>query len=381
MRAAVLALVAGCSFQHGQAPGGGSDAAAGDGGDPPDTAPCVTYSTVFDTCATGPSLPTMPVDLPPGKYTYDTGTGTLTTPTGDIAVPHVVVSASAGELDVWFVDSFTLQSGATLRAVGSRGFAIASQGAIQIAGVLDLNDGGAGHRNDALCGPLAGEPGDNDGGGAGGGGGGGFRGSGGDGSDGNADGQEKTDGGDGGDAASARPASPIGGCRGGKGGNGNGTLGGQGGSGGGAVYLASALSIAVPGVIDAGGGGGLAGGNNGEGGGGGGSGGMIVLEAATVTVNGILAANGGGGGEGNTNGIRGENGRRDATRAAGGAGGDFSGGDGGDGGAGGTLNGATTNDVRNGGGGGGGGGVGFIAISGSPATNGGTISPALQVWP
>ena len=388
MRPAVLAclLVAGCSFQHGILGAGPGDDA------PPIDAPdvdaidgsteCVTYSSLFDTCTS--MTGTVDITLTPGQWTYSTDDHMLRGAT-PMVLSTMMIAAAAGPLDVAFVHSFTVQAGATLRVegrTGDRPFGLAASGPVQIDGIIDLSDNGAGARNDQACGGLVGTSGANGDGGAGGGGGGGFQGKGGAGSRGNADGP-KSDGGPGGVAIPARPASPIGGCDGGPGGDAD-EDGGEAGDGGGAIYIASAISIVLgpTGVIDAGGGGGAAGRANGAGGGGGGSGGMILLESKAVTVSGTLAANGGGGGEGNTTGNPGQNGQRSKQRALGGKDGDANGGNGADGGADTTLDGVATTDLQTGGGGGGGGGAGFIAIGcPSPATSAGTISPPFAPWP
>jgi hypothetical protein len=97
---------------------------------------------------------------------------------------------------------------------------------------------------------------------------------------------------------------------------------GDGGGGGGAVQISAGASISLEpsGIIDAGGAGGQGGAGD-NGGGGGGAGGAILLEAPTVEVAGVLAANGGSGGGGANHealGAAGEDGRRSASRAAGG---------------------------------------------------------------
>lgn len=387
----VCLLLAGCGFEHGIA---GDDQPPQDGSiDSPDgmgsDGPCTSYSTLFDSCAAMMGM--SGVTLTPGMWDYNTDSHRLSmgASTSGTILPSMVINASAGPIDVIFVSSFTVQEGATLRVTGPmmhRAFGIASSGPVQIDGIVDLSNDGAGARTDVACGGLLGKPGENNNGGGSGGGGAGFAAKGGDGSDGNADGGtgQQTTGAAGGAAIPARPTSPIGGCDGGRGGGTNGSLGGDGGNGGGAIYVASGTSISVGsnGVIDVGGQGGYEGGNNGDAGGGAGAGGMIVIESKSVTIAGTLVANGGGGGEGNTNGVRGENGTRTTTRAKGGQDGDANGGDGGDGGAGSNLAGQTTTDVQNGGGGGGGGSVGFIAIGGStPTTSGATISPAFAAWP
>jgi len=379
MRRAVFAcLLSSCTFQHGEL-------ATADSRGPDVPAGCASYSSLFDTCTVGASLAPPPMVLAGGAWTYNTDTHTLTAPNGQPTSPaHVILDAAEGPLDVVFVAALTLEADATLRVTGpnfDRPLGIAAAGDVDIRGILDVSNNGAGSRSDAACGAQVGNRGQNSTQGAGGSGGGALHGAGGDGSAGNKDGTN-TAFGTGGSARTTRPRSPIGGCDGGDGGDGSG-MGGQGGDGGGAIYIASATAIrvATSGVIDAGGGGGQPGGQNADAGGGGGSGGMILLESAMIAIQGIVVANGGGGGEGN-NGMPGQPGQRGAARAAGGAGGDGTGGDGAAGGAGTGLDGLATSDLQNGGGGGGGGGVGYIAIAcPAPMLAGAVISPPLESWP
>jgi hypothetical protein len=381
MRSALLVCVlAGCSFEHGEVPRHDSG-----GPDTPidmDETGCTSYSSLFDTCTT--MMGTSSLILTPGSWTYNTDTHVLSNNGNVMTVASMVINAADGPIDIIFVSTFTLQSGATLRGTSPnlhRPFGIAATGAIVIEGIIDVSAAGSGARTDADCGAATGKPGDDLVGGGGGGGGGAFHGKGGSGSKGNSDGTN-SNGGVGGTAIAARPASPIGGCDGGPGGDGMGN-GGEGGDGGGAVYLASGTSISISGIIDAGGKFGAAGGQNGDGGGGGGAGGMILLESKTVVVSGIVVANGGGGGEGNTNGNPGESGRRSTQRAKGGADGDANGGDGGEGGAAIENDGSSTTDLQTGGGGGGGGGAGFIALRCPAPTIAATavFSPDYAPWP
>jgi len=100
-----------------------------------------------------------------------------------------------------------------------------------------------------------------------------------------------------------------------------------GGGGGGALQLTAGIAITITGTIDAAGEGGAGTAQagsftppGGDGGGGGGGGGGILLEAPALTIAATarLTANGGGGGAGITVDQRGERGRRERTRAAGG---------------------------------------------------------------
>jgi hypothetical protein len=379
-RAFVGLIVAGCRFH----PGAGVDGAPGDDGSIDvafeGIAPCVSYSSQLDTCMVGPGMGGGGALVLTGNNTYDTDTNTLHDNLGnDTNPPHVVVAGMAGPIDVLFVDGFTLAPAATLRVDGNNAFGIASTGLVQIDGLLDATDKGAGARGDPDCGTAVGTKGQNSTSGAGGGGGGAFQGAGGVGGTGNKDGTNTTGGLAG--VAAPRPLGPAGGCDGGPGGDGD-ASGGNGGDGGGAILIASAtaISIGATGVINVGGGGGAAGGNTDDGGGGGGSGGMILLESISVAVAGVLAANGGGGGEG-SNGKGGGTGQASTTPAAAGSGADGNGGNGGDGGVRGAPDGVPATDLANGGGGGGGGGVGYIAIACPAPAIIGTISPAFAAWP
>lgn len=391
--ALVIGSLAACSFQHGALTGDGS---TGDGprdGRGPDTPldACVSFSTHLDTC--------MPMVMPgsglvlSGSNSYDTDTQVLTTPNGATSIANQIVTTTDGGIVVLLVSSFTVNSGATLRITGvndRRAFGIVSYGHVQIDGLLDLSDAGAGSRADQTCSDLGlkGHKGADDNGGGSGGGGGGFAGAGGGGCNGdkdmNSDGGQST-GAAGGNAATARPTHITGGCDGGGGGDAAGK-GGNGGHGGGAIFVASGNSITIgaSGAINAGGSGGKGGLGNGGGGAGGGSGGMIVLESSSVSIFGKLAANGGGGGEGadGADGNDGATGSLSTSRASGGSAGAPEGGDGAGGGAGANAAGVTATQLKNGGGGGGGGGVGFIAIGpGTPVLNNATISPQFDVWP
>lgn len=384
--AGLVCLLVGCSFDHGQFNGPRIDGDVTMVDSPLIDGPpgCKTFSTHLDTCTQ--LLPGEPLSLT-GMNTYDTDTLTLSTENLDIVLPASTIVTPAGSYVVVFVTSFTLGAGATLRVVGNsndRPLGIVATEAVSIAGAIDLTSNGAGARDDANCGTQVGMPGQNDGGGGGGGGGGAFAAAGGKGGNGDTD-TGASMGGDEGVAIAMRPTQVTGGCDGGAGGDGQTDTKGGAGDGGGAIFIASAVSITIPGSINASGGGGTGGKGNGGGGGGGGSGGMIVLESKSVSIAGKLAANGGGGGEGadGADGDIGTTGALSAMRAAGGSGDAPEGADGGGGGAGANTAGLAPSQLKKGGGGGGGGGVGFIAIGPSaPLTTGGAvISPAYQAWP
>jgi hypothetical protein len=355
-----------------EAPGSDPDAAP-DGPEVDATPLCLSFDGFHvDTCALPD--PGAPLDLDgDGAYIYDTDDGTLTDPDGKaIDHPSVVIDG----VRVVSIDGLTLRASATLRPAGALPLMIASFDSITVAGIIDIDSGGAGANHD--CDALAPARGGDNPTGAGGGGGGGFGTDGGDGGDADSNGTE-TAGGAGGQALAAPPAAIRGGCEGADGGDGDPGSDGRGGDSGGAIQLTARVSIAVTGTIDAGGEGGI----NGElidgGGGGGGSGGYIGLDAPMIALTGAtVVANGGGGGEGaddTTAGAPGDDGNRDASRAQGGAGGADGASDGGEGGVL-DADGDSVPGVPTGGGGGGGGGVGFVLTRGVLDVSGGTVSPA-----
>ncbi len=338
--------------------------------------------THFDACA----IPVAAGPLVIGADTvYDTDIPGFTTNPNSLPNPPSMTLTQTGQNAILIsVTSFEIASGITLRVVGDLPLVVASAGAINIDGRLDLasrtGDLGAGY-DSSLCSSNAAQPGLDDGGGASGGGGGGFGSGGGDGGEGDSNGQSSA-GGEGGSALADPPLVVRGGCRGAIGGNADG-LARAPGSGGGAIQLTSQTSLRISGVVNAGGGGGLASNYASRAGGsGGGSGGYIGLDAPSVVIqNGTCAANGGGGGEGAALGgdgtpEDGEFARANDQPAQGGNAGPAQGGDGGDGGAKNSPDGAV-GDGSNGGGGGGGGGVGYLLIWTSDFTEIGTntLSP------
>lgn len=306
------------------------------------------------------SLPATSLTVSSNRTVSTDATSSSCVPTTNTAaMDYCVVAATAIEID----------SGRTLRGIGSRPLVLVSTSTLSVAGAVDVashgTSPGAGADSPAC---VAGKDA-----GAGGSGGGGYGGSfgakGGNG--------ETNDGGSGGVAAAPTVSDVLrGGCAGGRGG-------GQGsseepGDGGGAVALIAAGSISIDGTINASGAGGHAAVFQGAGGPGGGSGGMIVLDGAQIDVtgNGKIFANGGGGGEGNSM-FRGHDGSDPASptiAAPGGAGGTSSGGDGGDGSLGGDGRAPPGNANPQGGGGGGGGGGTGVVKSSNPLS--GAVSPA-----
>lgn len=263
----------------------------------------------------------------------DTATGAIDNvrpPNADPATAEVksgIGFRRVGNVGVFTVKSFRVESGATLKLRGPAAFAIAAAERVEIIGIVDARGYDAAG---VLCGTpsttasldtshVAG-PGGSPGGqrdngkagdapGAGGAkgvagftsgsagpGGGGFGGAGGNG------GGFNNSGG----AVVAMPSPIAGGFGGGGSGGSGGANGANGGGGGGAVQLVAGISIEIggganPGGVNAGGCGGM-GAAFGETGSGAGSGGAILLQAPVTTVkgNGVLAANGGGGSTGNS---------------------------------------------------------------------------------
>lgn len=357
---------------------------------PPDQSPdgpidaaCTSFSSQLDTCALPPGIP---LDLR-GALRFDTDSGILTDTAAAVTIPvvSVLIATRGGEVRALVATTVILRADARLRAEGTRGFAIiaSSDLAIQTRAAIDVSKGGAGARGVAIC-PGGGQQGEDDSDGAAGGGGGGFGAAGGTGGNGDADDGQST-GGRAGPATDPAPLGPLGGCAGGAGGRKNTqNLGGPGGAGGGAIYLVSAVGIAIGdgGGLHAGGGGGGGGGfvnqTGDAGGGGGGSGGSIFLEAPRISSLGILSANGGGGGEasgGGEAGMPGFDAPFGVLVASGGSAGSPTGIDGGDGGHAAMPAGESVTDIANGGGGGGGGGVGVIRITSPAASLGTLVSP------
>lgn len=375
--ALVIATLGGCGFSISfgdNAPSDGTDGSTID-------QPCMTFSTFIDTC----ELPDGAALALTGMHTFDTDSGLLTDAIGTVVpVKTGTVNLAHNGIDVQaiFVDGFQLDG--TLRAIGSRPFAIIARHDVELVGtsVIEVGMGGAGAQT-ACTDPAS--NGEQDDGGGGGGGGGALGADGGHGGDGDSDGDGSA-GALGGRAIPA-PSAIIGGCGGGKGGDGNPDKGGNGGAGGGAIFVASATRITIGATagINAGGAGGQGGFKNADGdagGGGGGSGGTILLEAPRVRNDGTLSANGGGGGEGSDNG--GSAGRigSDATlgtAAATGGDGNSGGGAGGAAGGNSTMpSGGAEPGQRPGGGGGGGGSVGFIRIVAGEMQIGSKVSPTPQ---
>jgi hypothetical protein len=272
---AVWLALGGCSFSTG-VPNGGTPGEAGMliDGQPTqsDSSPldgCTTFSTVVDTCNVGAYGPGMSIA---GDRRYDTVTHVLSDDDGNNPSTPMFRETSIGgnPITLLVADGFTIQSLARLRVVGARAFGVVSTGTISITGTLDATAGGAGARSAASCAASAGGLGTNGNDGAGGGGGGAYRGDGGVGGKGDNNGTPR-DGGPKGEKTTLA-ATIIGGCPGGKGGNNGGAIGGNGGAGGGAVFLTSAQTMTITGIINVGGAGGIHG-NATDGGGGGGSGG------------------------------------------------------------------------------------------------------------
>lgn len=346
----------------------------------------------FDPCTV--IQPTANLILNAGDYTYNTDDGSLMGATA----PPTEVLALVPEVRLIAINRLEIQSGATLRVIGSRPLLIAAWEQISVSGTIDVSSSlgapGAGS-NPMDCNasaPGAGTQGEAGGGGGGGGGFGGDGGAGGDGNEGDGSGDDGAKGAKG--SKVSTPNNIRGGCDGATGAAGDRNNGaGAGGPGGGALYLAANNVITVDGLVNASGAGGegatgdIGGGGQTRrsGGGGGGSGGYIALEATTVTAESgaFIVANGGGGGGGcnGGDGQDGEDGREDGTQASGGPK------EGGDSGAGGNsgfsgqpdANDGDPNGGGNGGGGGGGGGVGHIIVHSMSFDNqGATISPTPQ---
>ena len=400
-RAWIVALLAGCSFHPGAAPGpmpgdGGPDAPihASDG---PVDSPGMTVDgdpqcgwgftpTNFDPCMLAGSP--VPLDLTSTGLTIDPDATTL---------PHTRVTqpADGSTIVVIHLASLTVDGASSLSiqaAPDVAGVVLAVDGDATIAGRVQV----AGTDNPSGCGSAAGTMGansmnSNDG--AGGGGGGAASADGGDGGDGNGP-MKGAKGPKGSHVSNGAMLSPLrGGCPGGAGGLISGSIqaAAPGGAGGGALEISARGMISTMGLIEAAGQGGKGAPGRGDGGGGGGAGGGILLEAPAVTNSGVLCADGGSGGEGGGASSMGFDGNAGACNGFGPArtpkvNGTL-GGDGGDGGYKGSVGGGDGGGglhqmgYPNGGGGGGGGGVGWIRLraAGGTPTVSGTVTPAPQL--
>jgi len=310
---------------------------------------------------------------------------------------HVVPQASGPSVGIFSVAGLMLAGPNKITITGTNAFALASAGAVTLAGTVD-----------ASCGPGGPGPGGFAGGMPASDGSGPIMGAGKRGLD-NGPGSESSGGGGagygdaGGSGGVITGAAPNGGVPfgdltganftlvGGPGGGGGAQpMGGKGGGGGGAVQFSINGALTVSGVIDVGGCGGLHGGK-GTGGGGGGAGGAIVLEAAhiTLTSTAVLAANGGGGAAGDDKSTSGNDANAGVAPASGGGTTSATGGMGGNGGASNGMPGQHWTNGRSGTipdpgqdfGGGGGGGVGRIAVRAQNPTMGGISDSSTAVTP
>lgn len=367
-----LALLVGCSFDHGTVPGDnpGTDAGMRDGmmtDDaamviPPDAQQCWSVPGVgLDVCLVSP---------PSGDIVITGEQSINTDKEGMAPLECKPLAANSSEVCAIAGQSITVSSNALLSASGSRPLVLIGATSITIDGTIDV----ASHRG-GQQGPASGLPGCNNGqnpSAQGGGQGGSFGGRGGDGGD------HEDDENSGGRAGMAMMVTVLrGGCQGGAGSPG----GSPGGHGGGAIALVTdSLVLGANGTINASGAGGPGASPGRRGGSGGGSGGMIVLAAGTITAasGAQIFANGGHGGGGSTNQIAGGDGNDPTSATSSGSGGDASG-DAGDGGRGypsPQRNGQTADDEGSGGGGGGGGGgAGLIKVFSTSPLAGAQVSP------
>jgi hypothetical protein len=379
MKAALLAITAGCGFS--------SSSSGGD--DTSELCPFPLTAEYTDPCTATPSnLDSLPDVSIGGAAQVDSTNGEITGPGLPASPPTTMAN---GVRIVWAKD-FTITSAGSLRAYGPAPLMIVATGDIRISGEIDASSSmfaaGPGANPPACVGDNAAKPGETcaQHGGSGGGGG-GFGAAGGAGGLGGetrdcGGGVLGRPGGAGGTALAMTPTELRGGCPGANGAPTNSatSVGGASGSGGGAIALVARgkIIITATGRVHAGGGGGSTGEER-AGGGGGGSGGMIFLEAPDIDlqVSSVLAANGGGGGAGTDNGepTAGEDGWPSTDAAKGGAP-DSGGGAGGDGGV------ITVEQGRPGGlaqrgGGGGGGGVGVIRLHEMTSMRAGVTTPAI----
>ena len=225
---------------------------------------------------------------------------------GELAgVAFTTIDGDCLGVGVFAFERLTVQPGAILRGVGSRGLVVLTRARMDLHGDVTVSASGLEAGAGGYLGGARGEPGDGPSGGQAGeswtsccdsgGGGGGHVGGGGSGGS-----SRSATGGSGGSVSGSETLVPL--CGGSGGGGEEGVFfadqGSEGGGGGGALQLFSADAVIVhpDGSVRASGGGG-SGGHPG-GGGGGGAAGAILIEAPTVEVAGALVANGGGGGSG-----------------------------------------------------------------------------------
>jgi len=309
-----------------------------------------------------------------GVYSYDTGTGVLTSPAGEpIAHSAIAIDVEGVATQLVSAEQVQMVPDAVLTIRGSKPLILVAWDTMAIAGQIDASSqtGFGPGANPADCADgLTGQPGVASPDGGSGAGGGGLGGRGGDGGVGGG----STNEGNGGSFLSS-VTGLRGGCPGGDAPGRSGSTA-RGGVGGGALALSARVTIQLNGAVHAGG----AGGDGGEGGGGagGGAGGMLWLDAPELALSdtAVVAANGGGGGSGSSalgEGDDGQDGRTDGVAAVGG---DADSGSGNGGGG--------SDDVPDGrvgadgssGGGGGGGGAGIIRVDGElQALPGATIVP------
>ena len=338
-----LALLAGCTFHHGElgnGDGSGGDRPIDTPGGSADAQQCFSVSQLgVNVCLTAPPTGTTSV-------TSNTSIDTNMVGSNPLQCKQLQISSTPG-LCVIAAATITIDATRVLSARGNAPLVLVAT-TININGTIDV----ASHTGPAQRGPGANAAGCNAGTNpvaSGGGQGGSF------GSEGGAGGDQDNQSSSGGLAGAALvPTTLRGGCAGARGG-GNG---GNGGDGGGAVLLiATTINFGQDGAINASGGYGRGASTNDKGGGGAGSGGMIALSAMTIVVgtNTQIFANGagGGGGSDNNNGQNGSEPTSASSTNSGGAG--DNGGDGGDGFPASSRDGFDGAGGNNGGGGGGGG--------------------------
>jgi len=335
--------------------------------------------TTFEACAAGCVADPQPhcAHLVP-RYlasVCDTGSTTDFDVTNDVTLGTdldtactggIVTQTAAPDICVVRNKTITIESGATLKATGSRLLALVADDAVTIHGTLDAS------ADANVPGPGGTEtPGGSRGGMSQASGGAGFKTAGGAGANATTDGGQANGG-----AVKPDPAQlavMVGGP------------GDDGGGGGGVVLIACRGTASVDGTIDIGGGGGFGGfhsnvGVTVYGAGGGGAGGYLVIQGWAASLTGSFFANGGGGGAGYTGSATGQTGQDGSQLASNGASGGAAQGTGGQGGNGAAKSVGAGNGTHAGGGGGG--GLGYLQVytpSGvTPAITPANSSPDFQ---
>src|SRR5262245_668477 len=108
---------------------------------------CTSFSTLLETCDLRPAGP--PLVFEGDDLVFDTATGTLTSPSGDVEVTTEVVELFDGTAVRAIVVSSITIGAVNLRAIGDLAFGLIATDAIRLESTafVDVSIGGAGARN------------------------------------------------------------------------------------------------------------------------------------------------------------------------------------------------------------------------------------------